>query len=565
MATIVLATLNAKFIHSALGLRYLLANLGPLQAEAALAEFDIHQRPLDIVEALLAHRPRIVGLGVYIWNVGPATEVAALLKRLAPEITLILGGPEVSYEPEDQPIVQLADYVIRGEADLKFAEVCQAVLAGRPPDTKLIAAPVPDLAQVALPYELYSDQDIAHRVLYVEASRGCPFECEFCLSSLDIPVRVFPLDRFLAALGRLLDRGARQVKFVDRTFNLNLRVSGAILDFLLARYRPGHFFHFEMVPDRLPDSLRERLKRFPPGALQLELGIQTFNPEVAARIRRRQNYARLEENLRFLRQETGAHLHADLIVGLPGESLESVAAGFDRLVALNPQEIQVGILKRLRGTSLGRHDEPWQMRYNPNPPYDILQNRLIDFPTLQRLRRFARYWDLVWNSGNFVSTARWLWTEPASGHPCAEEPVPAQPQARAPSAVEPPAEAPTRSLRSPFWAFLRWSDWLFSRVGRTESIALDRLAELLFRYLTTELGRPTELIATALWRDWQRAGRRNVPEFLRRHLRAAQPSQAQPGARPQGMRRQLRHLGLSGPGVGGQSPTDGAKPTPSGS
>jgi|YelNatPaOPRAMG01_1025707.scaffolds.fasta_scaffold01735_5 radical SAM superfamily enzyme YgiQ (UPF0313 family) len=572
MAAIVLATLNAKFIHSALGLRYLMANLGPLQPQATLLEFDIHHRPLEVVEALLACQPQIVGLGVYIWNVQLSTEVAALLKRVRPEVTLIVGGPEVSYELEDQPIVQLADYVITGEADLKFAEVCQGLLAGQPPAQKIIGSPVPDLAQVALPYELYSDQDIAHRVLYVEASRGCPFECEFCLSSLDIPVRQFPLDRFLAALGRLLDRGARQIKFVDRTFNLNLSVSGAILDFLLARYQSGQFFHFEMVPDRLPDSLRERLARFPPGALQLELGIQTFNPEVAARIRRRQDYAKLEANLRFLRQQTGAHLHADLIVGLPGESLESVAAGFDRLVALEPQEIQVGILKRLRGTTIGRHDQAWQMRYNPNPPYDILQNSLIDFPTLQRLRRFARYWDLVWNSGNFVSTAPWLWSQPAckaagSDVPTAAPAASASPGAGAgpesgaagPEAVAAAQQHRPQAItgatqpsldpadRSPFWAFLRWSDWLFKRVGRTESIALERLAQLLFEYLTTQLGRPAQAVAVALWQDWQRAGRRHMPVFLRPHLRGVELSRPQPSARLRGMRRQLRHLGLVEP------------------
>ncbi len=212
-------------------------------------------------------------------------------------------------------------------------------------------------------------------------------------------------------LQRLLDRGVRQFKFVDRTFNLDLDTSRAILEFLLARHRPGHFFHFEMIPDRLPEELRAVIARFPPGALQFEIGVQTFNPEVAERISRRQNYERLEDNFRFLRERTGVHLHADLIAGLPGESLESFAAGFDRLVALGPHEIQVGILKRLRGTPIARHDAEWQMVYNPHPPYEILQNRLIDFATMQKLRRFARYWDLVGNSGNFVETAPLIWSD----------------------------------------------------------------------------------------------------------------------------------------------------------
>ena len=295
MADIVLTTLNAKFIHAAFGLRYLLANLGELKPRARLAEFDINQRPLDIAESLLALHPKIIGFGIYIWNVEPATEVIAAIKRIRPEIKIILGGPEVSYETENQKIVQLADHVIIGEADLKFAEVCRVLLGRaelplgqdaqqRVPTNlaKIVRAEPPDFSQLALPYDLYTDEDIAHRIIYVEASRGCPFTCEFCLSSLDIPVRQVPLEKFLGEMQKLLDRGLKQFKFVDRTFNLNVATSRTILEFFLARYQPGHFFHFEMIPDRLPESLREIIARFPPGALQFEVGIQTFNPEVAA-------------------------------------------------------------------------------------------------------------------------------------------------------------------------------------------------------------------------------------------------------------------------------------------
>jgi radical SAM superfamily enzyme YgiQ (UPF0313 family) len=494
MHDIVLATLNAKYIHAAFGLRYLLANLGPLQARACLAEFDINQRPGDIVEALLARGPRILGLGVYIWNVAQTTEVVAMLKRLRPELTIILGGPEVSYETESQTITALADYVITGEGDLKFAEICGQVLRGERPPNKVIAAELPDFSRLLLPYHLYDERDIAHRVIYVEASRGCPFTCEFCLSSLDIPVRQVPLPAFLQQLQSLLDRGAKQLKFVDRTFNLNAATSRAILDFLLERWQPGHFFHFEMVPDRLPESLREVIARFPPGALQLEVGVQTFNPEVGELIKRRQNYERLEENFRSLRERTGVHLHADLIAGLPGETLESFAAGFDRLVELGPQEIQVGILKRLRGTPIVRHDETWQMVYSPIAPYEILQNKLLDFATMQRLRRFARYWDLVGNSGNFVETTPLLW-----------------------------AKAAEAGIGSPFDGFLRWSDWLHGRAGQTSGIALVRLMELLFEYLTTEAGHPAPVAAQALWRDYQRGGRSDKPVFLKEYLLDAEP------------------------------------------
>lgn len=511
MPDILLTTLNAKFIHASFGLRYLMANLGPLQHRASIAEFDINQRPLDVAEKLLSKNPRIIGFGVYIWNVAPTTEVVGALKRLRPDIVIILGGPEVSYETEGQPIVGLADHVITGEADLKFAEFCRDLLdensrQGRKSIGKIIPAELPDFSRLALPYNLYTDEDIAHRIIYVEASRGCPFTCEFCLSSLEIPVRQVTLPNLLDELQRLLDRGVKQFKFVDRTFNLNVNVSQAILEFFLARYQPGHFFHFEMIPDRLPEALREIIARFPPGALQFEVGIQTFNENVGALIKRRQNYQRLEDNFRFLRSHTGVHIHADLIIGLPGETVESFAAGFDRLIALGPQEIQIGILKRLRGTPIVRHDTEWQMVYSPNPPYEILQNSLIDFAMMQKLRRFARYWDLIGNSGNFVETTPLIWGNV-----------------------------------SPFFAFMRWSEWLHSRAGRTDGIALLRLMESLFQFLATELSHEPRAVAPKMWNDYKRGGRHDKPAFLRDFLPATDSS---PQANPECTlpKRQARHL-----------------------
>lgn len=521
MPDIVLATLNAKFIHAAFGLRYLYANLGELQSHARIVEFDINQRPLDIAEVLLAQNPKIIGLGIYIWNVTEATEVVAAIKRIRPEVTVILGGPEVSFETESQPIVQLADHVITGEADLKFAEVCRQVLGRaeqplgqdaqqRVPTNlpKLIAAPLPDFSQLALPYEFYEERDIAHRIIYVEASRGCPFTCEFCLSSLDVPVRAASLEQFLGEMQKLLDRGVKQFKFVDRTFNLNIATSRAILEFFLTRHQPGNFYHFEMIPDRLPDALREVIARFPPGSLQFEVGIQTFNPEVGALISRRQDYGRLADNLEFLRRDTGVHVHADLIVGLPGETVENFAAGFDRLIALRPHEIQVGILKRLRGTPIIRHDAEWRMVYNPHPPYEILQNKLIDFATMQKLRRFAKYWDLVGNSGNFVESVGLIWS----------------------------------GRTSPFDSFLGWSEWLYERVGRTDSIALMRLMELLFNFLTQERNIDGKLAAETLWRDYQRGGRYDKPSFLCPLLEGVEP--LAPQNRMAGLKRQARHQAM---------------------
>jgi radical SAM superfamily enzyme YgiQ (UPF0313 family) len=526
VADIVLTTLNARFAHAAFGLRYLMANLGPLRERAEILEFDINQRPIDVLEAILARNPTIVGIGVYIWNAEQSLKLVADLKRVRPDLLVILGGPEVSHETDQQAIVALADYVITGEADLAFAELCDRLLAGRKPLTKIIPADLPEFAPKAmanpgetrraltLPYDLYTSHDIAHRVLYIEASRGCPFRCEFCLSSLDVPVRNAPLEPFLAALNDLLARGARQFKFVDRTFNLNLNVSRPILEFFWQRYEPGLFLHFEMIPDRLPEALREPIKRFPPGALQFEVGVQTFNEEVAARISRRQDIAKLADNLRFLREQTGVHVHADLIVGLPGEDLASFGAGFDRLLALGPQEIQVGILKRLRGTPIVRHDAEWEMVYSPHAPYEILQTTQMHFATLQRMRRFSRHWDLLANSGNFREAAPMIWTADDGG------------------------------TSSPFEAFLRFSDWLHRRAGRSHGIALNALAEMLFEYLTAEAHRDASLVAHAIWRDYQRGGRPDCPEFLRPYVAPAERSNQRSSTRASSTspRRQARHL-----------------------
>jgi radical SAM superfamily enzyme YgiQ (UPF0313 family) len=522
---ILLTTLNARYPHAAFGLRYLMANLEPLglDSRAAICEFDISQKPLDIAERLLAHAPRIVGIGVYIWNARESAELAAVLRRLRPDLVIVLGGPEVSHETDQQEIVRHADYVITGEADLAFADLCTRVLAGRKPLQKLVAADAPEFesktpggSALRLPYHLYNEQDLSHRVVYVEASRGCPFRCEFCLSSLDVPVRAVPTQAFLGEMQKLFDRGLRQFKFVDRTFNLNLNVSRAILEFFLDRYVPGLFLHFEMIPDRLPEALRALIARFPPGSLQFEIGIQTFNEDVAALISRRQDNRKVEENLRWLHSSTGVHVHADLIAGLPGETVESFANGFDRLVALGPQEIQVGILKRLRGTPIVRHDAEWQMTYSPHSPYEVLSTKLIDFATLQRLRRFSRYWDLVANSGNFVETLPLLLGQPTqAGGPCA----------------------------GAFERFMQLSDRLHARVGRSHGIALGDLTEFLFRHLVDQLGLASEHVAQHLWRDHLRSGRSNRPAFLAPYVGDAPIPRRGPATTSGIPRRQARHLG----------------------
>jgi radical SAM superfamily enzyme YgiQ (UPF0313 family) len=449
--TILLSTLNARYTHASLGLRYLQANMGELQKITKLQEFVIGAKTTEIVEKILSYEPTIVGFGIYIWNVDETTKVVAMLKRVAPGLTIVLGGPEVSYEPGEQAIVQLADYLVTGWGDVTFPKLCGEILHGPKPLMKTYAGVQPPMADIKLPYALYSDHDIAHRTIYVEASRGCPFKCEFCLSALDKTAWPFALDTFLGELEALHARGARLFKFVDRTFNLNIKTSLKIMQFFLDKLEANPddpvYAHFELVPDHLPEALKEGIARFPPGALQFEIGIQSFNPEVQALVSRKQDNAKAADNIRWLTNQSNAHLHVDLIAGLPGEDMASFARGFDQLVALRPHEIQFGILKRLRGTPIIRHTQEHGMVFDPYAPYTILATKLIDFTTMQRLVRFARYWDLVANSGRFAHTVEVMLGE------------------------------------APFDNFMAFSDWIYSKTDATHRIALDRLARLVAEWL----------------------------------------------------------------------------------
>ena len=512
MPSILLCTLNAKYIHASLGLRYLLANMGDLKAQTVLREFTIARKPQEMVDELLrlldgaaigesagvpapasSRGPQVIGFGVYIWNVAQTCEVVRLLKQQRPGIKIVLGGPEVSHEVDQQDIVGLADHVITGWGDVSFPKLCRELLHGPQPLMKIIAGEQPPLDQIALPYAEYTDADLAHRVLYVEASRGCPFKCEFCLSSLDKTAWAFDLDGFLAELGTLYQRGARNFKFVDRTFNLKIDASVRILQFFLDRLTESGsavsanlFVHFEVIPDHLPDRLKDMIAKFPPGVLQFEVGIQSFNEEVQQRISRRQDNDKTVANLRWLVDESNAHLHTDLIFGLPGETLASFADGFDRLYALRPHEIQLGILKRLRGTPIARHTLEHGMVYDTLPPYTVQQTHCVSRADMQRFARLARYWDLVANSGRFKGSLRLLLEGDDGG--------------------------------SPFRAFLHFSGWLWQATGKTSGLTPEALVDYLFDYLTTALQADLETARKTLSGDYLQSGARGNPKSLQREL-----------------------------------------------
>jgi len=479
---ILLTTINAKWTHPSLALRLLKANLGSLESQCEIIEFSLHQPLCEKTQPLLSAHPRILGISVSIWNHLATIELLSALEKewssqdgahSEQKPLIVLGGPEVSYLSEDADIFKYADYVIRGEGEIAFRTLCESVLqtenkmfgAGGQSsdgDTGVDCLPshakacvnkchatgdgralstctkefIPyvqnDLTAIKTAYHLYTDEDIAKKLIYVESSRGCPFECEFCISAVkstesNSAVREFPLEQFLAEMDILVNRGAKTFKFLDRTFNANKSRAVKICEFFLQKLDerkraglPSFVVHFEMVPSLFPQELCEILARFPPDTLRLEIGIQTLNPDVSARIHRPSwqnhniNPEKELETIRYLRKNTNAIIHIDLIAGLPGEDLESFGRGFDRLwqatsencydsqqreVKHSRVEIQLGILKQLPGAPISRHNETFRMRYNAKPPYEIEETSSISAKDLQRVKNFAAFWERLVNRG----------------------------------------------------------------------------------------------------------------------------------------------------------------------
>ncbi|HCH70003.1 MAG TPA: B12-binding domain-containing radical SAM protein [Colwellia sp.] len=499
---IVLSTLNAKFFHTSFGLRYLYANLKELQGYCEIKEFIIQTRAIDIVEQILESKPDIVGFGVYIWNIVETTDVVNLLKVIAPEIKIILGGPEVSYETEKQAIVGCADYVLTGPADVSFYQLCKDIINETPPDKKILnSKPVP-LEEIALPYQYYTDDDLKHRLLYVEASRGCPFKCEFCLSSLDKKSTPFELTLFLEQMEILYQRGARNFKFIDRTFNLNINTTIKIMQFFLDRMTDDLYLHFEVVPDHLPRKLKELLTQFPEGSLQFEIGIQTFNTEVQANISRKQNNAKSKDNLIWLKDNTNAHIHADLIFGLPGETFDTFKDSFNQLYHCRPHEIQMGILKRLKGSPIIRHTEAFDLRFNPLPPFNILSTDRVSFTTMQRINRFARYWDMIGNSGRFKYALPHILSD------------------------------------KPFDDFMAITEWIFNKTGQIHKINLKKLFELISQSVEALFPEKHQLVISKIELDYHASKLKSLFNGLNLYAVA----QVQSTSKNKSLQRQQRHM-----------------------
>ncbi len=466
---IVFSTFNARYSHTALALRCLRTSLGGLHDRSVIVEFDNRLSPQAAAEKLLAHDPKIILFSIYIWNLIVTYETVAILRTLRPGLKIVIGGPEVSYIYDDLLVYPLIDHLVCGEGESVIEELCHDLLNGKP-RPKVIPAPPADLKHIVLPYGEYTDEDIAHRRIYIETSRGCPFKCEYCLSALEPDVRFFPPERIFPEFEKLIERGVRIFKFLDRSFNINTAHAAAVLRFFLENRRDGMMLHLEWEPELLPPTLEKLIAEAPPGFLQLEVGVQTFNPEVAARIDRRLDAEKVEAHIRTLAALPSVHLHADLIAGLPGETFASIAAGFDRLHACGPNEIQLGILKKLRGAPIAKHDAEWQMAYNTSPPYDVLQTATLSFVELQQIRRFARFWDIIVNNGRFPETAKLIW----------------------------------QNRPSVFAAFMEWSEWIYQQTHATFGFTPARLAQLMEEFLAGQRGLSAKTVRHAIEADFAR-------------------------------------------------------------
>lgn len=479
-ADILLITLNARYSHTAFGLRCLKANMGDLAERTAILEFTINDPVDEIIETILKQDAAILSFGIYIWNTEKTYEIISALKKINPDLPILAGGPEVSHETEKSAFFGLCDTIICGEGEKSFPKAVQAILNGETLPPLIEPTPCLDLTDVTLPYDLYTQEDIDHKLIYVEASRGCPYRCAFCLSALDRKMRYVDEEPLYAEFEKLLKRGVRAFKFVDRTFNTDDKRAIRLLDFFQNSGYENLTLHFEVVPDRLSERLLERMKSFPADSLHLEVGVQSLTEKTLEVIGRKQMTERTCRNITRLAKETSADVHADLVAGLPFETLESFAISFNRLLACGPNHIQLGILKRLKGAPLTLLKETEDFVFSDTAPFEILQTPDMSFETLMRIKRFARYFDLYHNSENFGQSMALFF----------------------------------EMTDNPFTAFMDFSDYIFKETGKTHKFALVKLVKLLFAYMTAH-GYDKEETSRCLQADFHRLpGRKDKLDFL---------------------------------------------------
>ncbi|OYU94538.1 MAG: B12-binding domain-containing radical SAM protein [Bacteroidetes bacterium B1(2017)] len=408
---ILLTTLNAKYIHMNLALR-ILYGLNKHHKGLAWKEFAIKEDPAQIAQQCQHYE--VVAFSCYIWNITQTLAVARLLKELNPTIKILLGGPEVSYDWQDVLKKDEVDFIIVGEGELPFAEFLTSYpnLSGIgnlafKENGKLCYTPSADSFELTdltnfNPYIFEPSQDIKTKVAYIETSRGCPYKCEFCLASLDNKVRYLPTPTIKENLLYLMDHG-KVIKFLDRTFNVKKDFTLDIFQFILDNHKPGNVFQFEITADIVhPDIVAFIKEKVPKGLFRFEIGIQTVNQKANLEVSRKQNFEKTKGVI--LQLHDYVEMHLDLIVGLPLDYFSDIQYSFEEVFAIHPPELQLGFLKFLKGTPVREKYEQYGFRFDPNPPYQIIESNYLSQAELHKITQLEEALELYWNKGRAIHT-----------------------------------------------------------------------------------------------------------------------------------------------------------------
>ena len=418
---VLLVGINSKYIHTALGLRYVKEYAKQKGFQIELLETAVQTPILTLLAEVTAKKPDVVGLSVHIWNRNYVKEFASLLKKVLPKLRLVLGGPEVAYTSETVLREWSAvDYIVQGEGEEVFAELLQsferntdvpAYVAYRDAAEHIIAnegvAVLQDLNQLPFPYPDLLAVIKEHKIIYYEASRGCPFSCSYCLSGISHKVRRRDLEKVVEDLAVFMRAEAPLVKFVDRTYNLDENYYLPMMEYL-AKANTNTLFHFEIKADLLSDKAIQFFKTIPKGKFQFEIGIQSTNRPTLSAIGRHNDFALLRRNIMLLLQAQNIHIHVDLIAGLPYEGLPEFAKSFNDVYELGADMVQLGFLKVLPGAAINATVKEHKMLSMDEPPYEILQTKYLSYADLRLLKVFEDAFEQTYNSGNFVNTMQYL-------------------------------------------------------------------------------------------------------------------------------------------------------------
>lgn len=408
---ILLTAINSKFIHSNLAVRYLRNFTKDMDYESKIREFSINDREEKILEEIILEKPDVVAFSVYIWNVEMVSRLSTLIKNVDENIQILYGGPEVSFDSHKFLENSIGEYVIEGEGEKTYRDFVsykigiKTISEVKGLHYKLNGKvhsnekrPLMSMDELVFPYE--DDEDLNNKIVYFEASRGCPFNCKYCLSSTSHGVRFLNIERVLRELQYFIDKKVRLVKFVDRTFNCNHKFSMAIWKFLI-EVDTETKFHFEISADILKDDEIKLLSKAPKGRFQFEVGVQTTNDTVLNNINRFVNFEDIKEKVDELMGIKNIQQHLDLIAGLPGEDYNSFVNSFNDVYKIRPEEIQLGFLKLLKGSSMREEADKYKMKFSPYPPYEILRTDCINYNELLKLKKVEAMVDKYYNSKKF--------------------------------------------------------------------------------------------------------------------------------------------------------------------